>query len=56
MIDRRLSFHGRYREAFGGVDGVSFMPVPEWSGWNGWLTCVTFDDAAVRDPGTGHAR
>ncbi len=25
------------------------MPVPDWSRWNGWLTCVVFDDPDVRD-------
>ncbi len=25
------------------------MPIAPWGGWNGWLTCVTFDDPAVRD-------
>ena len=25
------------------------MPVPEWSQWNGWLTCMTFSSTAARD-------
>jgi dTDP-4-amino-4,6-dideoxygalactose transaminase len=25
------------------------MPVAPWGGWNGWLTCVTFDDRSMRD-------
>ena len=26
------------------ADGLEFMPIAPWSGWNGWLTCVVFDD------------
>jgi len=46
MIERRRAINGRYRAALPELD---FMPVPEWSGWNGWLTCVTFADQATRD-------
>jgi hypothetical protein len=39
------------------MSGLEFMPIAPWSttaldgpgGWNGWLTCVTFDDPAHRD-------
>ena len=31
------------------VDGLEFMPVAPWGEWNGWLTCVTFDDPGMRD-------
>ena len=48
MIDRRLQINQRYREAFVGPS-VEFMPVPAWSGWNGWLTCVLLTDGTVRD-------
>ena len=37
MIGRRLEINQSYRSALGAVDGMSFMPVPQWSGWNGWL-------------------
>lgn len=77
MSARRRAIHASYRDALGGLPGLSFMPiapfgegggagpgasgpgaarpgvsgpgVAEHSGWNGWLTCVTFDDVAVRD-------
>ncbi|MEO1057697.1 MAG: aminotransferase class I/II-fold pyridoxal phosphate-dependent enzyme [Actinomycetota bacterium] len=56
LVARRRAINDRYRAALGGVDGMDFMPVAPWStgagghvGWNGWLTCVVFDDAARRD-------
>jgi dTDP-4-amino-4,6-dideoxygalactose transaminase len=48
MSARRVEINRRYREAFAGLDGVSFMPIAD-PGWNGWLTCVVFDDPSVRD-------
>lgn len=49
MSRRRLEINRQYREAFAGLPGIEPMPVPDWSGWNGWLTCVTFDDIQTRD-------
>ncbi len=49
MVKRRCTTNRTYRAGLGDVEGLDFMPVPEWSGWNGWLTCVYFDDAARRD-------
>ncbi len=55
MAARRQRINQHYRAALGEVDGVEFMPIAPWGdagepgGWNGWLTCVTFDDPAVRD-------
>jgi dTDP-4-amino-4,6-dideoxygalactose transaminase len=48
MLGRRLAINARYRDRLAGV-GLTLMPVPEWSEWNGWLTCVVFDDATARD-------
>jgi dTDP-4-amino-4,6-dideoxygalactose transaminase len=48
MIARRLQINERYRSAFADLR-LTFMPVPEWSAWNGWLTCAVFDDPATRD-------
>jgi dTDP-4-amino-4,6-dideoxygalactose transaminase len=47
MIGNRLQVNLRYRELLGEVPGIGFMPVPEWSGWNGWLTCLTFDQPVM---------
>ncbi len=49
MVKQRCEINVAYRKAFADVHGLHFMPIPEWSGWNGWLTCVYFDDAARRD-------
>ncbi len=48
IIDRKLNVNARYRKLLA-ADDVEFMPVPEWSAWNGWLTCVLFPDAERRD-------
>lgn len=47
MIARRRDHFDRYRSRLGATDGVSFMPVVD-AGWNGWLTCLTFDNDHVR--------
>ncbi|WP_276113685.1 DegT/DnrJ/EryC1/StrS family aminotransferase [Desertimonas flava] len=49
MSKRRLEINQQYRDVLSDVDGLTFMPVPEWSGWNGWLTCVVLDDTTTRD-------
>lgn len=49
FIERRRAINDRYRELLADVEECDFMPVPEWSGWNGWLSCVVF---AV--PGVSH--
>lgn len=48
MSARRLEINESYRSAFADLP-IEFMPVPEWSGWNGWLTCVLFEDTSTRD-------
>lgn len=55
MSARRLAIHAHYRRELADVPGLAFMPIAPWSTadggghWNGWLTCVTFDDPAHRD-------
>ena len=55
MSARRLAINEHYRRELAEVDGLAFMPIAPWSTpdrgghWNGWLTCVTFDDSAHRD-------
>jgi dTDP-4-amino-4,6-dideoxygalactose transaminase len=49
MSARRRAINDRYRAELAACEGLSFMPVPEWSGWNGWLSCLVFDDASKRD-------
>jgi dTDP-4-amino-4,6-dideoxygalactose transaminase len=55
MSARRSAINEHYRRSLDGVPGLAFMPIAPWSSpesggrWNGWLTCVTFDDPAHRD-------
>jgi dTDP-4-amino-4,6-dideoxygalactose transaminase len=49
MIRRRLEINACYRAAFCDLDGLSFMPIAPGTAWNGWLTCVVFDDRHLRD-------
>lgn len=49
FVARRRAINDRYRELLADVEECDFMPVPEWSDWNGWLSCVVF---AV--PGVSH--
>jgi dTDP-4-amino-4,6-dideoxygalactose transaminase len=49
MIDRRLAIHERYRKHLGGLPGVALMPIAPWGRWNGWLTCIEFDDPMRRN-------
>jgi dTDP-4-amino-4,6-dideoxygalactose transaminase len=49
MSARRLAINSLYRSLLSDLQGVDFMPVPEWSQWNGWLTCMTFSSTAARD-------
>jgi len=49
MIERRRAINDLYRRAFAGVDPIEFMPIPDWSSWNGWLTCILFPSTSLRD-------
>jgi dTDP-4-amino-4,6-dideoxygalactose transaminase len=55
MSARRLAINAHYRGELVDVPGLTFMPIAPWSTadggghWNGWLTCVTFDDQSHRD-------
>jgi dTDP-4-amino-4,6-dideoxygalactose transaminase len=49
MMSRRRIINAAYRDAFRAHDVITFMPHPSWSEWNGWLSCVLFDDEVLRD-------
>ncbi len=49
FIKRRRQVNEMYRELLADVEECAFMPVPDWSDWNGWLSCAVF---AV--PGVSH--
>jgi pyridoxal phosphate-dependent aminotransferase EpsN len=42
-VARRRAIFGRYKEALAEIPGISFMPEPEWSRSNRWLTAMTVD-------------
>jgi len=48
MSKRRVAINEFYRTALADLGGIEFMPMAD-AGWNGWLTCVVFDDPSVRD-------
>lgn len=47
MIARRRAINDAYRALLADIEELAFMPIPVWSGWNGWLTCAVFADPAV---------
>lgn len=47
-IGRRRAIQQAYKEALREISGVAFMPVPEWSQPNYWLTCITLDPKSAR--------
>ncbi len=44
-IERRRVIFERYQDALGHIEGVSFMPEPDWSRSTRWLTCMVVDKA-----------
>ena len=45
-VKRKRDIFDYYREAFEGVSGIQFMPEPEWSRSNRWLTVVLISPEA----------
>jgi pyridoxal phosphate-dependent aminotransferase EpsN len=43
-VAARRRVFARYAEELGSVEGVGFMPEPEWSSSSRWLTVLTLDD------------
>ncbi|MDR1481047.1 MAG: DegT/DnrJ/EryC1/StrS family aminotransferase [Synergistaceae bacterium] len=46
-IGERRAVYERYREALSGTPGVEFMPEPDWSRTNRWLTTLTIDPSVT---------
>jgi len=44
LVERRRDINRRYREAFGAIDGVAFLPEARGRRSNCWLTCVLLDE------------
>lgn len=49
MMARRRAINDAYTEALGALPGVSFMPVPDGSEPNRWLTVLTLDPELTAD-------
>ncbi|ANK80439.1 MAG: aminotransferase [Rhizobiales bacterium NRL2] len=50
-VARRRAIFERYREGLGDLPGVGWMPEPEWSRSNRWLSVITLDpDRTDRHP------
>jgi dTDP-4-amino-4,6-dideoxygalactose transaminase len=45
-VKRKREIFDYYKEAIGDIDGIEFMPEPEWSRSNRWLTVVLITPAA----------
>jgi len=50
-LEEKIAVRRRNREWYvrelGALPGVSFMPIPDWSEPNHWLTCVVIDSKAA---------
>ncbi|WP_432240579.1 aminotransferase class I/II-fold pyridoxal phosphate-dependent enzyme [Herbaspirillum robiniae] len=44
-VEARRAVFQAYQEAFSGVEGIRWMPEPEWSHSNRWLTTCTIDSS-----------
>jgi dTDP-4-amino-4,6-dideoxygalactose transaminase len=49
VVARRREIHARYRRGLTGTPGLRFVPVVDSAAWNPWLTCVVFEEFAMRD-------
>jgi pyridoxal phosphate-dependent aminotransferase EpsN len=49
-VAARRRVFARYAEELGSVEGVGFMPEPEWSSSSRWLTVLTLDDPMEVSP------
>ncbi|MDR2137320.1 MAG: DegT/DnrJ/EryC1/StrS family aminotransferase [Synergistaceae bacterium] len=49
-VAARRRVFDRYAEALGDIEGVEFMPEPQWSDSNRWLTVLTLSDPVAAAP------
>jgi dTDP-4-amino-4,6-dideoxygalactose transaminase len=47
FVSRRRAINDRYRDRLSDLPGCTFMPVPQWSGWNAWLTCIVLEEEGM---------
>ena len=43
-VERRRAINERYREGWKDISAIRWMPEPEWSHSNRWLSCITIED------------
>jgi dTDP-4-amino-4,6-dideoxygalactose transaminase len=48
LVARRRRINELYRQLLCDVPGLAFMPISTVGEWNGWLSCVVFDDPHLR--------
>lgn len=48
-VARRRAIFDRYREELGTMPGIGWMPEPDWSMSNRWLSVITFDPDQVAE-------
>lgn len=46
-VARRRAIFDRYSEGLGGIDGLDWMPEPDWSYSNRWLSVATFNPQQI---------
>jgi len=46
-VARRRAIFERYQQALSSIEGVDWMPEPDWSHSNRWLSVITFDPARI---------
>ncbi len=51
-VEARRKIFDRYKEAFSEIEGLEFMPEPEWSYSTRWLTTLTFREQIKTSPFT----
>lgn len=49
-VAKRRAIFEKYREALSDIPGLTFMPEPEWSGHNRWLTTAIIDESCKAGP------
>jgi pyridoxal phosphate-dependent aminotransferase EpsN len=46
-VQRKREIFEYYRTALGDIEGIGFMPAPDWGRSNRWLTCITLDHKKI---------
>lgn len=49
-VNKKRAIFEKYKKLLGDTPGINFMPEPEWSRSNRWLTCITIDSKSGIKP------